>query len=102
MGSLRCRRAAGDGAQPGDRRPPAVSRGAALAPMHELAAAVDGVAAATNFSGVVRVDFGTDTVVERAYAWADRAHHVPNTVATQFGIASGVKGLTASVVVSLA
>jgi len=69
--------------------------------MHELAAAVDGVAAATNFSGVVRVDFGTDTVVERAYAWADRAHHVPNTVATQFGIASGVKGLTASVVVSL-
>lgn len=36
-----------------------------------------------------------------SYGVADRAHGVPNTVDTQFGIASGVKGMTALAVVSL-
>jgi CubicO group peptidase (beta-lactamase class C family) len=48
------------------------------------------------FSGVVRVG---DEV--RAYGLADRAHGIPNTVDTQFGIASGAKALTALAVVSL-
>lgn len=49
------------------------------------------------FSGVVSVDGET-----RAYGFADRAHLIPNTPETRIGIASGAKGLTALVVVSLA
>ena len=47
------------------------------------------------FSGVVRIG---DEVW--AFGYADRAHEVPNTVDTQFAIASGVKGFTALVAVS--
>jgi CubicO group peptidase (beta-lactamase class C family) len=36
-----------------------------------------------------------------AYGLAHRAHRIPNTVETRFAIASGAKGLTALVVVSL-
>ena len=42
------------------------------------------------FSGVVRVDGQT-----WAFGLADRAHEIPNTPETQFGIASGTKGITA-------
>jgi CubicO group peptidase (beta-lactamase class C family) len=48
------------------------------------------------FSGVVAT--GGEA---RAYGLADRAHGIPNTVETQFAAASGAKGLTALVVVSL-
>src|SRR5204862_3571794 len=41
------------------------------------------------------------TVFEGAYGFAQRAWGVPNTVDTRFGIASGVKGLTALTAVSL-
>jgi CubicO group peptidase (beta-lactamase class C family) len=41
------------------------------------------------FSGVVRV--GDDSW---AFGYADRAHEIPNAIDTQFGIASGTKGLT--------
>ena len=45
------------------------------------------------FSGVVRVDGES-----WAFGFADRAHGIPNTLETQFGIASGTKGITALVV----
>jgi CubicO group peptidase (beta-lactamase class C family) len=45
------------------------------------------------FTGVVRV--GDQSW---AFGYADRAHEIPNTVDTQFGIASGTKGFTRLVV----
>jgi CubicO group peptidase (beta-lactamase class C family) len=65
-----------------------------------LADAVDGVAAAEEFSGVVDVQ-GDGLRFARAYGLADRAHGLPNMLETQFAIASGTKGLTALTVVSL-
>jgi CubicO group peptidase (beta-lactamase class C family) len=59
------------------------------------------IAADTGFSGVVRVDGPERIEVVRAYGLADRAHGIPNTPDTQFGIASGTKGLTALVVMRL-
>jgi CubicO group peptidase (beta-lactamase class C family) len=53
------------------------------------------------FSGVVSVDRGGEVEFARAYGLAHRAHGIPNTVDTRFAIASGAKGLTALVVVSL-
>jgi CubicO group peptidase (beta-lactamase class C family) len=66
-----------------------------------LESAIDSVADATRFSGVVRVDRGGETQFEKAYGFAHRALGVPNAVDTQFGIASGTKGLTAVTVMSL-
>ncbi len=62
---------------------------------------VDAVAEETGFSGVVRVDVGDGIELAKAYGLADRGHEIPNTVDTQFGIASGTKGLTALAVASL-
>jgi CubicO group peptidase (beta-lactamase class C family) len=67
----------------------------------QIEAAVDEVASTTGFSGVVRVDVGDATIVEKAYGLADRACSRPVTVDSQFGLASGTKGLTALTVVSL-
>lgn len=67
----------------------------------ELERAVDVVAADSDFAGVVRVDRGADVLLAKAYGLAHRAHGVPNTVDTQFALASGTKGLTALTVVSL-
>jgi CubicO group peptidase (beta-lactamase class C family) len=67
------------------------------APEHEL----DALAATNAFSGVVRVDRGHEIVVEKAYGFADRRWEILNETSTHFAIASGVKGLTALVVVSL-
>ncbi|HEY2879796.1 serine hydrolase domain-containing protein [Nocardioides sp.] len=69
--------------------------------MDALREAVDEVAARTGFSGVVRVDVAGDTEICSAYGFADRALEIPNTVETQFGTASGTKGLTALVVMAL-
>jgi CubicO group peptidase (beta-lactamase class C family) len=69
--------------------------------MSALARDLDRIAAETGFSGVVRVDLGDDSEVVRAYGLADRAHEIPNAPDTQFGIASGTKGLTALVVMRL-
>src|SRR5919204_2361679 len=69
--------------------------------MPPLESAVDSLAAEISFSGVVRVDRGGEVELERAYGLADRAHAIPNTVETQFAIASGTKGLTAVTVASL-
>ena len=67
-----------------------------------LAARVDALIAESRFSGVVRVDRGGETVLERSAGWAHRAHRVPMTVDTRLAMASGSKGLTALVVMSLA
>ena len=66
-----------------------------------LPEAVDAVAGELGFSGVVSVDRGGEVEFARAYGLAHRAHQIPNTVDTRFGIASGAKGFTALVVVSL-
>jgi CubicO group peptidase (beta-lactamase class C family) len=62
---------------------------------------LDALAAETGFSGVVRVDRGGRAELARAYGLAHRGFDVPNEVETRFGIASGAKGFTALVVVSL-
>lgn len=69
--------------------------------MQSLEEAVDTLADATRFSGVVRVDRVGDIELLKAYGLADRGHQIPNTIDTQFAVASGSKGLTALAVVSL-
>ena len=69
--------------------------------MEDLKRSIQRIALETGFSGVVRVDRGPDVELVRAYGLADRAHGIPNTADTQFGLASGTKGLTALTVVSL-
>jgi CubicO group peptidase (beta-lactamase class C family) len=69
--------------------------------VNALEECLDAEADRTQFSGVVRVDMAGTVVLEKAYRLADRGHQIPNTVATQFGIASGTKGLTALVILSL-
>jgi CubicO group peptidase (beta-lactamase class C family) len=69
--------------------------------MHTLEDAVDSMAQSTGFSGVVRVDRSGSIEFAKAYGLADRGHEISNTTDTQFGIASGTKGLTALAVVSL-
>jgi CubicO group peptidase (beta-lactamase class C family) len=62
---------------------------------------VDRVAAASGFSGVVRVDRGEEVELELAAGLADRSHGIPNAVDTQCALASGLKGLTALAVMCL-
>ena len=69
--------------------------------MEALRREVDSLARATGFSGAVRVDRGGHVEVESAYGFAHRAHEISNTTETQFGIASGAKGITALTIVSL-
>jgi CubicO group peptidase (beta-lactamase class C family) len=68
---------------------------------HMDLAALDSLARETGFSGVIRVDIGDETSLESAYGFAHRGYAVPNTVETQFAVASGTKGLTALTVASL-
>ena len=69
--------------------------------MSDLADRLDAQASEFRFSGVVRVDQADGTILERAYGFADRRWEIPNAVDTRFAIASGLKGMTALVVVSL-
>src|SRR3954453_21512481 len=69
--------------------------------MDDLEDSVDRVAARTGFSGGVRGVRGGRTDIAKAYGLAHRGGRLPNTVDTRFGIASGVKGLTALTVASL-
>jgi CubicO group peptidase (beta-lactamase class C family) len=62
---------------------------------------VDRIAIETGFAGVVRVDRGDTLELAKAYGLAHRPLQIANTIDTQFGIASGVKGMTALTVVSL-
>ena len=50
---------------------------------------------------MVRVDRAGEAELCAAYGFADRAHEIPNTVATQFATASATKSLTALVVMAL-
>ncbi|MBE1499966.1 CubicO group peptidase (beta-lactamase class C family) [Amycolatopsis lexingtonensis] len=54
-----------------------------------------------DFSGVVLVTRGEETLVAEARGYAHIAYGVENTVDTRFAIASGTKGFTALVVISL-
>jgi CubicO group peptidase (beta-lactamase class C family) len=67
-------------------------------PLHH---AVDSIADADGFSGVVRVDRAGTIELAKAYGLADRGHEIANTLETQFALASGSKGFTALAVVSL-
>jgi CubicO group peptidase (beta-lactamase class C family) len=67
----------------------------------DLTALVDSVAAESRFSGAVRVDRGAEVVLDTAYGLANRAFEIPNRPETQFGVASGLKGLTALVTMTL-
>jgi CubicO group peptidase (beta-lactamase class C family) len=69
--------------------------------MIDLVKAIDQLAAETGFSGVVRVDRAGAVEFARAYGLARRDLGIPNTIDTQFAIASGSKGLTAVTVISL-
>jgi len=69
--------------------------------MEPLEAAVDAEAERSGFSGVVRVDRAGVTELAKAYGLADRAHEIPATLDSVFGIASGTKGFTALTVMSL-
>jgi CubicO group peptidase (beta-lactamase class C family) len=69
--------------------------------MRDLSESVGRVASETGFSGVVRVDHGEDTRLYEAYGLAHRGFRLPNTVNTQFAVASGGKGFTALAVISL-
>jgi CubicO group peptidase (beta-lactamase class C family) len=62
---------------------------------------IDRIAAEKDFSGVAWVDHDGEVELAKAYGLANRAHRVPNTVDTRFGIASGSKGFTALAVLSL-
>jgi CubicO group peptidase (beta-lactamase class C family) len=69
--------------------------------MESLEKAVDSSAVATGFSGIVRVDRGGEIEFGKAYGFAHRALEIPNTLDTQYAIASGTKGFTAVTVASL-
>jgi CubicO group peptidase (beta-lactamase class C family) len=53
------------------------------------------------FAGVVSIRRGEHVEFERAYGAAERAHGIAATPGTQFALASGTKGFTATAVVSL-
>jgi CubicO group peptidase (beta-lactamase class C family) len=67
----------------------------------DLEKSVDRVAAATGFSGVVRVDRAGRVELAKAYGAAHRGYGLPNAVDTRFGLASGTKALTALSVMCL-
>ncbi len=68
---------------------------------NEIVDAIDALLDEADFSGVVQVSRGADVVFERARGLADRAHAIPNTMETQFGMASGSKAFTALAVMAL-
>jgi CubicO group peptidase (beta-lactamase class C family) len=69
--------------------------------MRSLKDVVEEAANGSGFSGVVRGDRASETLLSAAYGFADRAHRIPNTVETQFATASGTKTLTALAVMAL-
>lgn len=56
---------------------------------------LDAAAQERSFSGVVTIDVGDRTVLERSYGLAHRALAVPNSRTTRFAMASGSKSFTA-------
>ena len=68
----------------------------------DVATRLDALIVESGFSGVVRVDRAGETVLQRSAGWAHRAYRIPMTVDTRLAMASGSKGFTALVVLSLA
>jgi hypothetical protein len=66
--------------------------------MKDLLESVRRVAFETGFSGVVRVDKGSTTRFSEVYGWR-RGVGLPNSLDSQFAIATGGKGITALAVV---
>ena len=62
---------------------------------------IDAIVADEGLTGVVRVDLHGGVAYQRAYGMAHRGLGVPNTIDTQFAIASGSKTFTALAVMSL-
>jgi CubicO group peptidase (beta-lactamase class C family) len=69
--------------------------------MDRLAESVGHVAAATGFSGVVRVDRSGESSFAVAHGLAHRGYGIANTIDTRFPIASGTKGVTSATVMTL-
>jgi CubicO group peptidase (beta-lactamase class C family) len=67
----------------------------------DVVRALDEAVDSTDFSGAVRLRRGADVLYERAHGLADRRFGIPNTLDTQFAIASGSKGFTALAVMSI-
>lgn len=67
----------------------------------DTVADVTGIRMPSDFSGVVSVRRGETVEFEQAFGLALRAPAVPVRPDTQFAIASGTKGITATVIVSL-
>jgi len=66
-----------------------------------LRARIDGWIESHEFSGVVYVARAERSLYARAHGYGDRAHAIPNSLETQFALASGTKLLTALAVLSL-
>ncbi|MEO8178790.1 MAG: serine hydrolase domain-containing protein [Deltaproteobacteria bacterium] len=66
-----------------------------------LSSQLDRTIEETSFSGVVQVAHAGRILYARAAGFAERAQRVPNTLDTQFAIASGTKALTALALMSL-
>jgi CubicO group peptidase (beta-lactamase class C family) len=66
-----------------------------------LSEAIEQRAHQSGFSGVIRLDRARAIEFAVAYGLADRAHEIPNTLTTLYAMASGSKGFTALVVMSL-
>jgi CubicO group peptidase (beta-lactamase class C family) len=69
--------------------------------MEDVTESVHRIAIESGLSGVIRIDQGDGILLSEAYGLAHRGFQVPNTMDTQFAIASGGKGFTALAVVSL-
>lgn len=69
--------------------------------LEALAATLDARAREEGMSGVVSIDVDGEPILAAAYGLADRAHGIPNTPATRFGMASASKAFTALAVMSL-
>ncbi len=69
--------------------------------MDQLPGEVDHVVQEHGFSGVIRVDRRGRPDLSKAFGLAERGFGIPNSLETQFGLASATKGLTALTVVSL-
>ena len=78
---------------------------AALAQGSAIPAAIDAYLQpyvhSANFSGVVLVERSGKTIFQRAYGFADREKHIPNTPATRFHIASMSMQFTAAAIMRL-
>jgi CubicO group peptidase (beta-lactamase class C family) len=69
--------------------------------MQSLEREIDELAGANAFSGVVRIDRDGEPELAKAYGLAHRGLEIPNTLDTQFALASGAKAVTALAIVSL-